>query len=60
MLRLYQYKIRILRKSGPYLFIADQLSRQDYGVDKDEEIPGIWLSIDTVHSSTDMPAYMCI
>ena len=35
LLRIHQYRVRIVYKSRPDLFIADWLSRQNHGRDKD-------------------------
>ena len=40
LLRKHQYKVRIIYKPGPDLFIADWLSKKNHNEDKDAEIPG--------------------
>ena len=37
LLRIHQYRVRIIYKARPDLFIADWLSKQNQGKEKDEE-----------------------
>ena len=37
LLRIHQYRVRIINTPGPYLFIVDWLSRQNHSEDKDAE-----------------------
>ena len=52
LLRIHQYRIRLLQKLGQDLLIADWLSQQNHSEDK--EILGMRLSTDGVHTSTYM------
>ena len=41
LLRIHQYRVRIIHKPGLDLFIEDWLSRQDHKENEDAKIPGI-------------------
>ena len=56
---MHQYRVRIIYKPGPALFIADWLSRQNYKENKDAEIPGMQLNIDAIQT-TNIPDCMTI
>ena len=43
--RIHQYRVRIIHKLGPDLFIADWLPRQNHKENKDKEIPGMQLML---------------
>ena len=58
LLRIHQYRGRIIYKPGPDLFIVDWLSRQNHNKVKDKEIPGMQLSIDTIQTPTTVPECM--
>ena len=58
LLRIYQYRVRIIYKSGPDLFIADWLSRQNHSDNKDEDIPSMQLSIIAIQMTTNIPQCM--
>ena len=60
LLRIYQYRIRILYKPGPDVFIVDWLLRHNHTGNKDTVIPGMTLNIDTVNMMTDNPACMSV
>ena len=60
LIRIYQYRVKIIYKPGPDLFIADCLSRQNQKEDKDEEIAGMQVSIDAVETVTNIPECMMI
>ena len=57
---MHQYRVRIIYKPGPDLFIADWLSRQNHKENKDEEIPGMPLNVDTIQTNTNIPDSMMI
>ena len=57
-LYIHQYHIRILYKQGPQLFISNWLSRHDSDGGKDEEIPGMNLSINPIETFIDILEYM--
>ena len=48
LLGIHLYRVRIIYKPGPDLFIVDWLSRQNHSENKDEEIPGMQLSIKAI------------
>ena len=43
---------------GPDLFIADWLSRQNHKEDKDQEIAGMQVNVNTVETATNIPECM--
>ena len=51
----YTNRVRIIQKPGPDLFIADWLSRQNHTENKDAEILGKQLHIDTIQTTTNIP-----
>ena len=60
LLRMHQYRMIIIYKPGPDLFIADWLSRQNHGKNKDEEIPSMQLSINAIQIANNVPECMTI
>ena len=58
LLRIYQYRVRIIYKPRPDLFITDWLSRQNHSENKVEEIPSMQLSINTIKMTTNTPECM--
>ena len=59
LLRIHQYRVRIIYKPGLDLFIADWLSRQNHKESKDAEIPDMQLNIDAIQT-TNIPDCMTI
>ena len=57
LLRIHQYRLRIIYKLGPDLFIADRTSRQNHSENKDEEISAMQLSINTIQMTNNIPVY---
>ena len=55
VLRLHQYSIRILLKSGPQLFITDWLSRDNQEGTSQKEIPGMCIIIIAIALCMDIP-----
>ena len=47
-LRIHQYRVKLVYKPGPDLFIADGLSRQNHTEDKNEEIAGMQVNVNSV------------
>ena len=47
--------MKIIYKPGPDLFIADWLSTQKNIENKDAEIPGMQLNINTIQTATNIP-----
>ena len=60
LLRIHQYRFKIICKPGSDLFIADWVSRQSHKEDKDEEIAGIQVNINTIETATNIPECMMI
>ena len=52
--------MRIIYKSGPDLFIADWLSRQNHSKDKDAEMSGMQLVFNAIQTITNIPECMII
>ena len=55
MLRIHQYKLIIIYKPGPDLFMVDRLSRQNHNENKDKEITGMQININAIQSTTNIP-----
>ena len=53
-LRIQQYRVRIIYKPVPDLFIADWLSRQNHKERKDEEVPDMQLNIYTIQTTINI------
>ena len=60
ILRVHQYRISIIYKSGPESFIADWLSRYNHEENKDEVINGLDIRVDVVQVVTNVPECMSI
>ena len=60
ILRIHQYRVRILYKLGPEIFIADWLSRQKHKENKDAAICGMDIRVDAIQASTNVPECMSI
>ena len=58
LLRIHQYHFRIIYKLGPELFITDWLSWHNYMENKDEEIHGMDIGVDTIQTSMNVPKCM--
>ena len=52
--RIHQYRVRIIHKHGPDLFIADWLLKQNQKETKDEEIPGMQLNFDAIWTTINI------
>ena len=48
----------MLHKPGPQLYITDWLSRHNHETNRDEEITGMGITINTIASCTHMPEWM--
>ena len=55
LLRIHQYRVRIISKPGWDLFITDWLSRHNHTENKDPEIPGMQLNIDAIQTIKNTP-----
>ena len=60
MLKIHQYRVQILNKPGPEIFIADWLSRNNLIEGKDEPIKDMDIQVDAIQSSVDMPECISI
>ena len=58
LLKICQYRVGIIYKPGPDLFIADNLSRQYHKENKDDEMPEMQLNIDAIQTTTNIPDCM--
>ena len=55
LLKTHQYRVQVIYKPGPDIFIADWLSRHNHMEGKDKPIKGMELCIDIIQTTTDMP-----
>ena len=53
--KIHQYRVQIIYKPGPNIFIADWLSHNNHIEGKDKPIKGMDIRIDAIQSTTDMP-----
>ena len=60
MLKIHQYRVQILYKPGPEIFIADWLSRNNHIEGKDRPIKIINIQGDAIQTSVDMPECISI
>ena len=60
LLKLHQYRVQILYKPGPEIFIADWLSCHKHKEDKDEPIWDMDIRVDVIQSVTDILECMSI
>ena len=60
LLRIHQYRDKIINKPVQDLFISDWLPRQNHKKDKNEEIAGMQGNVNTVETATNIPEYMMI
>ena len=58
LLKIHQYRVQIIYKLGPKIFIADWLSRHNHIEGKDKPIKDMDVCVDAIQSVTDMPAYV--
>ena len=58
LLRIHQYRVRIIYKPGSDLLMADWLSRQNHKENKHEEIKGMQISITAIQLMTNAPEFM--
>ena len=55
LLKIHQYRVQIIFKHGPEIFIADWLSRHNHTEGKDKPIKGMDIWVDTIQTAMDMP-----
>ena len=54
LLKLHQYRVQVIYKPGPDIFIADWLSRHNHVEGKDQPIKEMELWVDVIQTTTDM------
>ena len=60
LLRIHKYRVTILYKPGPEIFIADWLSRQNHKENKDAAIHGMDIRVDAIQASMNVPECMLV
>ena len=60
LLKIHQYRVQIMYKPGPDIFIADWLSRHNHIEGKDKLIEDMDVQVDAIQSTTDMPECVSI
>ena len=55
LLKIHQYRVQIIYKPGPEIFIADWLLRHNHTKGKDKPIKGKEIQVDVIQTLTDMP-----
>ena len=55
LLKMHQYRVQILYKPGPELFIADWLSWHNLKEGTDEPIQDMDIRVDAIQSTIDIP-----
>ena len=55
LLKIHQYRVQIIYKPSPEIFIADWLLRHNHAEGKDKVIKGMDIQMDTIQNATDMP-----
>ena len=55
LLKIHQYRVQIIYKHGPEIFIADWLSRHNHTEGKDKPIKGMDIQVDAIQAITKMP-----
>ena len=54
LLKIHQYRVQIIYKPGPEIFIADWPSRHNHTEGKDEPIKGMDIQVDAIQTAMDM------
>ena len=55
LLKIHQYRVQIIYKPGPEIFIADWLLRHNHTEGKDKPIKGMDIQVDTIQATMEMP-----
>ena len=55
LLKIHQYRVQIIYKPGPEIFIADWLLRHNHTEGKDKPIKDMEIQVDAIQTATDMP-----
>ena len=54
LLKIHQYRVQIMYKPGPDIFIADWLSRHNHVEGKDKLIEDMDIQVDAIQNTTEM------
>ena len=54
LLKIHQYRVQIIYKPGPEIFIADWLSRHNHVEGKDKPIKDMDIQVDAIQNTTDL------
>ena len=57
LLEIHQYRVQIIYKPDPEIFIADWLSRHNHVEGKDKPIKDMNVRVDAIQSAADMPEW---
>ena len=60
LLKIHQYRVQIIYKPGPQIFIADWLSWHNHKEGKDKPIKDMDIRIDAIQCATDIPECISI
>ena len=60
LLKIHQFRVQIIYKPGPDIFIADWLSRHNHTEGKDQPINGMEVWVDIIQTVTDMPECLSV
>ena len=60
LLKIHQYRVQIIYRPGPDIFIADWLLRYNHAEGKVKPIKGMELWVDVMQTTTDMPECLSI
>ena len=55
LLKIHQYRVQIIYKPGPEIFIADWLLRHNHTEGKDKPIKGMDIQVDAIQAIMEMP-----
>ena len=55
LLKIHLYRVQIIYKPGPEIFIANWLSRHNHTEGKDKPMKGMDIWVDTIQTAMDMP-----
>ena len=60
LLKIHQYRVQIIYKPAPKIFIPDWLSQHNHEEDKDKPMKDMDIRIDNIQSATDIPECISI
>ena len=60
LLKIHAYRVQIMYKPRPEIFIPDWLSHHNHKEDKDEPVQDMDIRVDDIQSMTDIPECMSI